>query len=528
MKQDIYPNITTNYNMARRSNKNKATNQENEETINKEITSSSSSEEEDDHGDLINNKVDEDISNVLHLLKNNELDKLLNKENEFFKDEHFEVEKKIADKPLYLKDYQRDLLLSNNQEEKPFKTYQEEQDDQKNEIINEINAELSDKEDSDGEDFFTKKEKKTSIKAITDKLPELKEDESDDEKKEEFLQQFLDKQAWIPKTINEKGEVTVAKELGEYKTIENIADDDDEFDEAAEKFENAYNFRYEDPNSVEVVSYARQQATLRRDQLSSRQKKRLLEKEQKIKESSNINQQVQKTKTKMSKQMKDIILGIEKEYGKKIDDAMVNKLSDLLIDGDFDMNNWDALINELFDDNFYNEDGDAPVDMEGEFAEDEEAEEIKEVKEEKKLSKKKQKQLEKEQAKKDANKLDNIIENTLEAKKLNIIDTIKAPEERGRSRKQEDVKFRYREVSPNSFGLELREIFAAEDEQLNEFMPIKNFTNYKKKEEIMKERRKMLKKGKRLSNWRQKYPINFDEIVDEEHQGKNKKQKKSK
>jgi len=38
----------------------------------------------------------------------------------------------------------------------------------------------------------------------------------------------------------------------------------------------------------------------------------------------------------------------------------------------------------------------------------------------------------------------------------------------------------------------------------------------------------MLKKGKRLSNWRQKYPINFDEIVDEEHQGKNKKQKKSK
>ena len=150
MKQDIYPNITTNYNMARRSNKNKATNQENEETINKEITSSSSSEEEDDHGDLINNKVDEDISNVLHLLKNNELDKLLNKENEFFKDEHFEVEKKIADKPLYLKDYQRDLLLSNNQEEKPFKTYQEEQDDQKNEIINEINAELSDKEDSDG------------------------------------------------------------------------------------------------------------------------------------------------------------------------------------------------------------------------------------------------------------------------------------------------------------------------------------------------------------------------------------------
>lgn len=511
--------------MARRSNKNKFSNQENKGTIDKDITTSSSSEEEDDHGDLINTKVDEDISNVIQLLRNNELEKLLDKDNQFFKDEHFEVEKKVADKPLYLKDYQRDLLLSKPEEEKPFKTYQEEQDDQKKEILNEINAELDDKEDSD-DDFFTKKEKKTSIKAITDKLPELKEDESDEEKKEEFLQQFLNKQAWIPKTINEKGEITVARDDAEYKTIENIVDDDDEFEEAAEKFENAYNFRYEDPNSVEVVSYARTQATLRRDQLSSRQKKRLQEKEQKLKEQTNINQQVQKTKTKLSKQMKDIISSIEKEYGKKLDDGMINKLTDLLIDGEFDVNNWDALIGELFNEDFYNEGGDIPADMEGEFGEDE-GQAVEEIKEVKKLSKKKQKQLEKEQAKKDASKMESVIEEALEAKKLNIIDTIKAPEERGRSRKTDDVKFRYREVSPNSFGLELREIFAAEDEQLNEFMPIKNFTNYKKKEEIMKERRKMLKKGKRLSNWRKKYAANLEHFADEEQQGNNKKQKKS-
>lgn len=90
---------------------------------------------------------------------------------------------------MYLKDYQRDLLLSNPEEEKPFKTYQEEQDDQKKEILNEINAELDDKEDSD-DDFFTKKEKKTSIKAITDKLPELKEDESDEERRKSSYNNF--------------------------------------------------------------------------------------------------------------------------------------------------------------------------------------------------------------------------------------------------------------------------------------------------------------------------------------------------
>ncbi|XBW38483.1 hypothetical protein QEN19_004073 [Hanseniaspora menglaensis] len=526
--------------MARRSNKNKNVSEEHEHKKEEYLSSaSSSSEEEDDHGDLINEKVDDDIANVLSLLKNNEIDKLLNKENEFFKDEHFKVEKKEVDKPLYLKDYQRDLLLKQNEnhnnDEKPFKTYQEEQDDQKKEILDEINAELSDKNNSDDDDFFVKKDKKTSIKHITDVLPTIKDDDSDEEKKDDFLNQFLNKQAWIPKTINEKGEITVARETDAMPEIIPLQDDDDEeFENAAEQFENAYNFRYEDPNSIEVVSYARQQATLRREQVSSRQKKRLAAKEEKAKESSKMNQEVNKTVTKMSKQMKDIVVAIEKEYGKKIDDKMVSKLSDLLITGDFDMNDWDGLVGELFNEDFYNEAGEQeiPEGMEGEYAEEEQAEENLEepVSETKKLSKKKQKQLEKDLAKKNSAKLENIIDSTLESKKLNIIDTIKAPEERGRSKKQdEEVKFKYREVSPNSFGLELREIFLADDENLNEFMPIRNFTNYKKKEEIQRERKKMLKNGRRLKTWREKHPLNFDmeEAVTEDNRDK-KKQKKSK
>ncbi|KAL6926797.1 hypothetical protein ACO0SA_004903 [Hanseniaspora valbyensis] len=526
--------------MARRSNKNKKTFEEQDQKKEEYISSeSSSSEEEDDHGDLINEKVDDDIAKVMSLLKNNEIDKLLDKENQFFKDEHFKLEKKTVDKPLYLKDYQRELLLKQNEEEeekKPFKTYQEEQDDQKKEILEEINAEISDANKSDDdEDFFVKKEKKTSIKPITDVLPDVEEADSDEEKKDEFLQQFLNKQAWIPKIINEKGEITVARETDALKEMEPIQDDDEEFDEAAEKFENAYNFRYEDPNSVEVVSYARQQATLRRDQLSSRQKKRLAQKEEKVKESNQVEQELNKTVTKMSNQMKDIIVAIEKEYGKKIDEAMVSKLSDLLIDGEFDMNDWDGLVNELFNEDFYNEEGqqEIPEGMEGEFAEEvvkEEDDNEKPVAETKKLSKKKQKQLEKDLAKKNAAKLDNIIEGTLESKKLNIMDTIKAPEERGRSKKQDkEMKFKYREVSPNSFGLELREIFLAEDENLNEFMPIRNFTNYKKKEEIQRERKKMLKNGRRLKTWREKHPLNFDieELQQEENRDK-KKHKKSK
>lgn len=497
--------------MARRSNKNKK-NAEEEGDKQEEYLSTepSTSEEEDDHGDLINDQVNEDITNVLDLLKSNQLDKLLDKENEFFKEEHFKIDKKVVDKPLYLKDYQRELLLKQNEDqEKPFKTYQEEQDDQKKEILDEINAEISDKNISDDEeDFLVKKEKKSFVKSINDVLPSVKESDSDEERKDEFLEQFLSKQAWIPKTINERGEIVISNENDSMKDLEPVQDDDEDFDAAAEKFENAYNFRYEDPNSVEVVSYARKQATLRRDQLSTRQKKRLAVKTEQNKESNKIEQEVSKTVTKVSKQMKDIILAIEKEYGKKIEDKMVAELSDLLINGEFDMNDWDGLVNKLFNEDFYNEEVDQEnLDIQTEF--EEEKEEA--VEQPKKLSKKKQKQLEKDLAKKNAAKLDNIIGSTLESKKLSIIDNIKAPEERGRTKKQDkDTAFKYREVSPNSFGLELREIFLAEDENLNEFMPIRNFTNYKKKEEIQRERKKMLKNGKRLKSWREKHPLNFD------------------
>lgn len=56
--------------------------------------------------------------------------------------------------------------------------------------------------------------------------------------------------------------------------LNNNEEDDEEFEDAAEKFENAYNFRYEDPNAAEIISYARSQATLRRSDDSSRRRKK--------------------------------------------------------------------------------------------------------------------------------------------------------------------------------------------------------------------------------------------------------------
>ena len=50
-------------------------------------------------------------------------------------------------------------------------------------------------------------------------------------------------------------------------------------------------------------------------------------------------------------------------------------------------------------------------------------------------------------------------------------------EERGRQRENEhgkEIKFKYREVSPETFGLTTRDIILADDKQLNNFISIKN------------------------------------------------------
>ena len=87
------------------------------------------------------------------------------------------------------------------------------------------------------------------------------------ENDEQFLKDFLAQQAWIPKEGDKVIELDATGQS-----------DDENFNNAVEDFENAYNFRYEDPNSAEIISYARNQATLRRSKTSSRRRKREEEK----------------------------------------------------------------------------------------------------------------------------------------------------------------------------------------------------------------------------------------------------------
>lgn len=482
---------------------------------------SSSSEEEDEFGELVTENVEEGINRVLEALKSDPK-KLLDPEAKFFDDPEKEqtVKKAIQDKPIYLKDYHRMNLLSgdykndeNDNEygtvdgEKPFVVTEREE---RNQLLSDINNAFND-EDDEEEDFLQKKEitRADLIAQASKALPDPEKDQH------AFLSAFLDNQAWIPKK-NDK--------VIDLDRIDNDAEND--FDDAVEKFEHAYNFRYEDENAAEIVSYARNQATLRRSATNTRKRQREKKQEEKEQEEKAKQDLLKKKKTAKLNKVMDRLTKIKEAVGDDISDEVIQRVfGDSLLNDDFDDADWDSKMADIFNEQYYGaEDAKPEWDdeiMEGfekdgedendENDEDEGAEEHGDIPEEEDLGKdlgdegepplkktKKDKLKDKKAAKKQKEtfreKAQQLIENNAHV----LMDEVE--EERGRSKDQE-LKFKYREVSPESFGLTTRDIILADDNQLNSFIGIKKFAPYRAKELRMKDKRKYTKK-KHLQDWK--------------------------
>lgn len=492
-----------------------------------ESDSSSSSEEEDDYGDLITEDIEQGINSVLEAIKNNDTSKLLDPKVKFFKDENEQDEtgqKVKSQKPIYLKDYHRmnilsgDALKSDDELDQMEtvdgqKSFVVQQRDERNKLLDEIknamdNSNSEDEDDND--DGFLKKK---VVKQNDNNNGTNTNNQLSYENDEQFLKDFLAQQAWIPKEGDKVIELDATGQS-----------DDENFNNAVEDFENAYNFRYEDPNSAEIISYARNQATLRRSKTSSRRRKREEEKVVKDKIKKEKESKIQKKKTKKINKLTDVLEQLQKEFGAKIESHLVDKITKTLMNSDYKENEWDNVIAELFNDEFYNNDSEKPTwndndemgddyhldDDEDEDANigDENVEDEKEDNVDNKTTDKKYKKELKNTAKREKKKLAEMVENAVEANKLAIIDEVENDElnERGRSRDRDDsdnVKFRYREVSPESFGLTTREIFAADDADLNEYISLKKFAPYRSKELRNKDKRKVTK-AKRIKEWRKK------------------------
>ena len=525
--------------------------------------SESESEIEDEVGDLVTEEIEHGIQEVMNAIRSNDTKKLLDPSVRFFSDPDAvpattgDNDKNKNEKPLYLKDYHRMNLLSGtayqdddgddeeeNREGVTIKTidgkpsFVEMQKKEKEEILKEIQDAFNDTEktggndgddddnnssgsdDDDNDDFLRKKEvsKSTGSKPLTGNhtgsipLPEATEENTD-----EFLQAYLDNQAWIPKPGDKMQlQPTNDSNLGDNDGAEGEGEeeeDDEEFDRAAENFENAYNFRYEDPNAAEIISYARNLASLRRSATSSRKRKRDEAKQVREAEKKEKEQEIQKRKTKTVNELSDLLERLKEEYGTELDEKMVERVASKLLNSDYSEDQWDSVLAELFDDEFYGEQGSEKptwddVEEYDEGEEEEEGEEDSDNNEsdreeppKKKKSKKQTLKEEKLRKRKEKQKLVNLVDKAVERNKLSIIE--KVENERGRSRVKDEVKFRYREVSPESYGLSARDIFAAEDADLNEFISLKKFAPYRPQELKKKDKRKVTK-PKRIAEWRKK------------------------
>lgn len=476
-----------------------------------EVEEEEDEEEEDDYGELLTENVESGLNEVLKAIKTGD-QRLFDSSVSFFKNDDTSangaVDKAKTSKPVYLKDYHRSNLLASNEEndesidgEKPYAIQQKED---KENLVKEIHNALGSGDDSDDDDdnFLIKKEKKTAIDTSKPLAPIILPD-PEKEGKEKFLEAFMENHAWLPNK-------------GEEVRIEN--EDDSEFENAAEEFENAYNFRYEDPKSTEIVSYARSQATMRREKMNSRKRERSKQQEEAAREKQQVNEELKKKKQKKMNLVMDRIKEIKEAVGDHVsDDKIVKVFGDSLMNEDFDDNEWDAKMNEIFDDEYYAEDDQSlqkpewdddlaeEENYEGEIEGEEEVSDEEQQKGDKKeiegksnKSEKKEQKLAKKQEKK---KIKEAVEQFVESKTLDILDEVQ--EERGRGKEKSKYSFKYREVSPESFGLTYNEIFQADDKDLNELIGLKKLAPYRPHEKASKDKRKVTK-SKNLREWRKR------------------------
>jgi protein KRI1 len=516
-----------------------------------EDSSSSDDEDEDDEGFLATEALDMEISATLQAIRSKD-PRVYDEKSTFYApivegdDGNPAPEKK--EKPMYLSDYHRENLLkghtgADEEEEAPPRTFAEEQEYLKTSIVKEMHAaaeNASDEEDDEDAGFLIPKSKpQPPTQGIhpsrASKVKVNLDVATADKDPETFLSNFMAARAWVP------------SDGARFQPLES---DDDEEDERAEKFEAAYNLRFEDPQgSNEMLkSYARDAVaakTVRREEPSGRKKQRDVQREKREAEKLEREEERARLRRLKIEEMEEKLQKIKKAAGLKGKTLKDEDWTKFLEDG-WDDEQWEAEMNKRFGDDYYaeqeaisdNSDVDSEageskkkkvkkpkwdddIDIKDLIPEFEEEEELQkkpaftlsdsEAEDEdededtpKKTKTSKDRQQERHAKKKAARierkKIEDLVDSKME---LDIPTKSKQP-----------ARFRYRETSPTSFGLTTTDILMAPDSSLNQFAGLKKMATFRDPEKKRKDKKHLGKKA-RLRQWRKETFGNEDgpEIV---------------
>lgn len=515
--------------------------------------SSSSDEDEDEDGFLATEDLDAQISATLQAIRNKD-PRVYDQETTFYvpDDENADAaDKEKKQKPVFLRDYQREKILrgdvgaSDDEEDAP-KTYQQEQDAIKKSLLSEIDAvkgEEDSDEDEDDDGFIKRKEPAQTDKsglhpsrAKAVKLSEMDVDKADRDP-ETFLSNFMAARAWV------------ADEGSRWEAFES---DDGEEDGRADEFEEAYNLRFENPEkSNEVLkSYARDFAaarSVRREEKTGRKRQRELEREKKEEEKAQRredkarlrNLKLGETEAKLRK-----IKQAAGAFGKELTDEQWIKF----LDDAWENDKWEDEMKKWFDESYYaikegnvaSDDDEMDFDAEDsgkksknkkpkkptwdddidikdlvpDFVEDDDAkpnitltddeaqgedddDEEPSAKKLKSSDHKKVRQETQKKARQDRTKLEALVDAKMS---LTDHDILKSNNDDSGSGSMGG--FRYRETSPQSFGMTARDILLApSDKVLNEYAGLKKLATFRDAEKKRKDKKHLGKKA-RLRQWR--------------------------
>ncbi|ODV92768.1 hypothetical protein CANCADRAFT_30823 [Tortispora caseinolytica NRRL Y-17796] len=420
----------------------------------------SSSSDEDEDAELITGKVEEKFQEVLQAIRSDD-SRLFDKNVRFFDDADLE-QPKSKDKPVYLKDYQRERLLNGEMDkeegEGEYRSYVEQEAEERDQIVNEMHkaAESADEDD----DFLVKSANKREVTAAV--LPDPNED------KDAFLNAYVSNpRAW--------------KERSDADTGYRFEEDDDEFDDKVDRFEAEYNFRFEEPGSSEIVSFARNVDSVRREEVSSRKRARQAEKEKKEEEKKRKQEELSRMKNLKTKQIMKKLEKVQKAIG---DEAEASKITPEDLEKDFDPEEWDDLTRKVFNEVFYSKIDAKKPEWDDEIPIDDIVAEPEEDFTEKIVEKRSKKRKHSHK-----NEFRDLVEGIVEKELTEVPDL------------PEDQRFRYRDVSPDAYGLTAEDIFLADDKALNAYVSLRKMAPYRPEEKKQKDR-KTLSKKKRLKEWR--------------------------
>ncbi|XP_013417705.1 protein KRI1 homolog [Lingula anatina] len=509
-----------------------------------------SSESEDDDAEALTEEVEKGWLKAYAAVKTRD-PKIYSKEVKFYnsddeKSPEEETSRMTKEKPVYLKDYERKVILEKggqlsdeesdseegNEEEYKGPSYYEEQD----EIRQSIKAAINDSdEDSDSELLHhrkkTKEEKEQEEADYLQWLKGQKEEPGDTidsdlsslkkywnkpdlDEGEKFLRDYILNKKYIDK--DDEDRIPMYHEI--VNEDENDFDEEEKELEKQEEFERKYNFRFEEPDAELIKSYPRTiEASVRRKD-EKRTKKRKELKERKEQEKNRKKEEIKQLKN-LKKQ--EILNKLEKL--KEITGNPSVGFSKKDIEADFDPAEYDKMMQQVFDEDYYGgeEEETKPEflfeedlgveesyddwsgyqeEPEGEdsytephcedadFIMDADYDPSQDQKEKKK--KKKSKFVEAVLKKKPVfEPSDKTFEEYFdEYYKLDYEDIIG----------DTPCRFKYRQVIPNSFGLSTEEVLTARDKELNRWVSLKKAYQYRTEEEEKYDVKVYTKKGENV------------------------------